>query len=275
MNRRAKVCRKSIRERVVFKALAITVAGLCLFGAGEGRAQIPVEDQIRALVDNVPTPLDTPAVVIEELRAEGRRFFRFLRLKRPDLKQRVQRLSDADQAKARAQQSMAQIRSVCRDGHMRQLIVLGATIIDQMQFFDGSEFVTVRVDGRACGVRTGAAGNAGGFGGPAREAPDIRTRVRDMSNKIKLPIDIGIGKITEIVADKVVLKRKIVMHPVIAARGVGKDSQRRWTEMTCKHAFLGQMILDGAVFEDRMVSPEGGVLAVVSVDRAACHRVTQ
>jgi len=275
MNRQIKVRGKSIQGRLVFKALAVMIAGLCIFGARESGAQIPVEEQIRALVDNVPTPLDTPAVVIEELRADGRSFFRFLRLKRQDLKQRVQSLSDADQAKARAQQSRAQISSVCRDGHMRRLIVMGATIIDQMQFFDGSEFVTVRVDGKACGIRTGAAGNADGFGGPAREAPDIRNRVRDMSNKIKLPIDIGIGKITEIVADEVVLKRKIVMHPVIAARGVSADSQRQWTEMTCKHAFLGQMILDGAVFEDRMVSPEGGVLAVVRVDRAACHRMTQ
>lgn len=263
-----------MKNRLAFRALAIVLVGLGTFGVGEGRAQIPVENQIRALVDNVPTPLDTPAVVIEELRADGRTFFRFLRLKRPDLKQRLQRQSEADQANARAQQSRAQINAVCRDGHMRQLIVRGATIIDQMQFFDGSEFVTVRVDAKACGIRSGAANSDSGFADPAREAPDIRNRVRDMSNKIKLPIDIGIGAITETVADGVVLKRKIVMHPVIAARGVSADSQRQWTEMTCKHAFLGQMILDGAVFEDVMVAKDGRQLALIRVDRAACHGLT-
>lgn len=257
-----------------FRKLTLLVGISMAFGwAGisVGQAQAPIEDQLRAIADSFPTPRDTPSIVIEEMTAEGRTLKRVLRIKAAGLKASADSASPELMANFRKSQQATHIRALCRNPGVLQLLKSGAVFNDQILFFDHSPFVTIRTDAAACrSLKKGF-----DFSGADRVAPSTPERIRTMAEKMKTPLKMPIGAITEVRADGVWLRRRVVLNFQASKAQFDGANQAAMIRQQCQNAFLAQVIKDGGKFEDTVVSSQGEVLAVVVTDRAACHRVTQ
>lgn len=252
---------RKFRKMPLFGA---TVAVLVALPPSQGQAQIPVENQLASIVQSVPLPFDTPLFTIDDLRAEGKTLHRTLRLKG-----NLQHLGAAELEIARRSQRREQTAAVCKGAMLRNLMRQGVIIQDVIQFVDRTEFLRVRIDAAACDQRPKYAD----FSGPDRISPTINDRIQELADRSPVPANLGVGTITGFTAKGRRLIRDIVMTYENTATELRHGGRETWIGVQCKEAILAQMILDGAIFEDRMRAPDGSEIAVIVTDRASCHRV--
>lgn len=239
--------------------------------AGSKAGRIPVEHQVRAVADNFPTPFDTPLAVIERITAEGPVLSRTLRLKTVGMKQSFNEAPAKLRKSMEANQQAEHSRALCSDAATRQLLDAGGIFDDRFLFGDGSDFFRVRTDRATClNQKKGY-----DFSGTGGNSADITARIQAVADQMKTPVNAGVGTFTDVKAHGPLLRRTMQVNLVVTAAQFDQSNQDAYIRQLCANAFLAQLFLDGGQFEDTLINPRGEVFAVLTTDRAACHRVTR
>lgn len=255
--------------RTGFKACVALAGmiGVCLVGiVTPVQAQISVEDQFESIASSLPLPYDTPMFIIDALRADGKTLHRTLRLKG-----KLENMSDAAFRIAADNHKKEQIAVVCKSAFFKTIMVQGAAFEDDVRFVDGTEFLKVRIDAAACSSQPEHAD----FSGPDRVSPTIAARISEIVKASHAPVSIGLGQIVRFTANGRRLTRQIVMSYENVEAELRHGGRDTWIGVQCKQAHLAQMILDGAEFEDRLVTVTGEEIDVIVANRTSCRRVLQ